>query len=397
MCATAEFIQNFGIRDEGTLIEIARLFTQQSGGRTALFIQKFSIKNEGVLIEFAKLSAQQNGWFTAQYIQNFGIKDEAAIIDIAKLCAQQNGTGTALHIKNLGIKDEGTLIEIAKLCAQQSGAGTAENIQNFGIKDEGALFELFLVSLKYDKSVYMQMKNFKPLPGIVNKLADLVEVLKSSDEEEARRIMLYETLSEMVENFSCSDEIKNAINDLTSEIAKYSPHVQREAAIWLVHSLLLMERSESQTIDWIISSGLLRELGNLRHPNLSHLFTTGLFELGASKNKHEWEDFINRTNGLNGLSLLAIPLFEMQEQGVNKQLIFKFINYLSSLDISGHAPLKSVFAVRNLLEAVQLLSSTDILTPEKKSSGFAKFFPKPKKMIKHKLKKMPLQQKGYSN
>src|SRR5262245_6026471 len=71
-----------------------------------LFKPNLKFKNTDIisLTTLAKLCAQQSGKVMAEKIQNFGIKDEGALIEIAKLCAQQDGEATAWNIQNFGIK-----------------------------------------------------------------------------------------------------------------------------------------------------------------------------------------------------------------------------------------------------------------------------------------------------
>src|SRR5262249_51418406 len=72
-----------------------------------IFKPNLEFKNTDIisLTTVAKLCARQDGWGAAEFIQNFGIKGEGALIEIAKLCAQQNGRGTAGNIQRFGIKD----------------------------------------------------------------------------------------------------------------------------------------------------------------------------------------------------------------------------------------------------------------------------------------------------
>ncbi len=256
--------------------------------------------------------------------------------------------------------------------------------------------------LKQDKGACLFIKNFKPLPEIANKLANYIEVfkadddevLKNDDEAKATKNLLFKTIDELVNNFTFSNDCKDVIKEFNAKNAKLNPHAQKEATIWLVHSLLLMEKSEPQTVEWVIRSGLWSELGLLRHPNLRNSLTPGLFAFGANEKKNDLAKFIKSTMGHNGLCLLAIPFFELQEQGVTEDLISKYITNLSLLDISGHSPLKSGSSVQNLLEAFYLLSSTNIFTPEKKSSGLAKFFPKSDIKIQEQIVKNASAAKG---
>ena len=53
--------------------------------------------------------------------------------------------------------------------------------------------------------------NFRPLPPNMEKLSDLVQVLKSNDEEKERRIQLFEAINELIEGVSCSEDHKKVI------------------------------------------------------------------------------------------------------------------------------------------------------------------------------------------
>ena len=172
--ATAGFIKNFGIGNQEDLVEIAKLCVQKRGWKTAGFIKNFGIKGQRDLVEIAKLCAQKYGWETAEHIKNFGIENQEDLVEIAKLCAKQRGGGTAVYINNFGVKNQEDLVEIAKLCAQQNGEGTACDIKNFGIKGQGDLVEIAKLCVQQcGWEIAKYIENF----GIKGQ-GDLVEIAK---------------------------------------------------------------------------------------------------------------------------------------------------------------------------------------------------------------------------
>ncbi|MCB1149081.1 MAG: hypothetical protein KDK48_02865, partial [Chlamydiia bacterium] len=92
-------------------------------------------------------AAKQNGWGTSEFIENYGITDQGMLKEIVLEAAKQNGLYTSRFIKNCGITDQGALKEIALEAAKQDGRGTSEFIENYGITDEEALKEIIVVSL----------------------------------------------------------------------------------------------------------------------------------------------------------------------------------------------------------------------------------------------------------
>ena len=136
-----EFIQNWGIKNQEALIEIAKFVARKDGYGISLFILNFGIKDQEALIEIAELSAQQNGEMTSRYIKNYGIENEEALTLIARLAAIQNGKGTSEYIQNYGIKNRKHLIAIAKKVAENDGEGISRYIQNYGIGNKGFLHE----------------------------------------------------------------------------------------------------------------------------------------------------------------------------------------------------------------------------------------------------------------
>ena len=162
---TVKNIQNFGIKNQEELFEIAKLCANKDGGVMSAYIQNFGLTNQGKLFEIAKLCAKQYGTGTARNIKKFEIEDPEKIFEIAKLCAQEWGKGVAQSIQNFGIKDPEKLYQIAKLCAEQNGGGTTEFIQNFGITDPEKLFEIAkLCAKKNGAATAKNIKNF----GITN-------------------------------------------------------------------------------------------------------------------------------------------------------------------------------------------------------------------------------------
>ena len=134
-----------------------------------------------------------------------------------------------------------------------------------------------------------------------------------------------------------------------------------------------MVRAEPEAIDWMVENGLWSELGDLRQPNLRRYLTPGLFALaGSGENRKEWDTILSSQMGRKGMRLMAIPLYGLQQQGVNKELLMEFAKNLSQLKKIS----KDASKIQTLLQMTHLLSSTTILTPEQKSSGFAKIFPK---------------------
>lgn len=177
---TSKFIKNFGISEEKGLFEIAKISAGHNGGATSAFLKNYGIQDEKELIEIALIAAAQDGSATSAHIENYNIKDEHARIEIARKAAVQSGGSMLVHIdkyninnkearieiakyiaalkgeelsdyiKLFDIDDEKELIEIAKIAAAQNGGGTSEHFQNYGIKDEKARLEIATIATAQD-------------------------------------------------------------------------------------------------------------------------------------------------------------------------------------------------------------------------------------------------------
>lgn len=140
--STASHIEDFGITDPATLIEIAKLCVQHGGGSVAANIERFRIKDQTALIEIAKLCAQQDGDVLARNIDKFKITDPLALIEIARLCAKKGGGDVFECFEKFSINHEPTRIAIAKLCVMENSWKLMENLERFRIEDEAALIEI---------------------------------------------------------------------------------------------------------------------------------------------------------------------------------------------------------------------------------------------------------------
>jgi hypothetical protein len=147
---TGQDIQDYGIKDQYMLFEIAKIIAAHSGKGISQFIKNFDITDPNMLFEIAKIAAAQDGRGTSQYIKNYGIKDQDMLFKIAKIAAAQSGEGIGYFIqdyRDLGLKDQKMLFEIAKIAAAQSGTGTSQWIRNYGIKDQDMLFEIAKIAV----------------------------------------------------------------------------------------------------------------------------------------------------------------------------------------------------------------------------------------------------------
>ena len=157
---TSRLIKNFGITDEGTLIDIAFLSAKRDAGITSEYIKNYGIKNQKALVDIAKLAATKNGHAISYYIRNYEIEDEDERIAIAKLSAQNDGEKTSQLIEVYSIDNERALIEIAKLAVQQDGAAASSQIDSFGIQDQTALIEIAKLAIRQDIEAASHFENY---------------------------------------------------------------------------------------------------------------------------------------------------------------------------------------------------------------------------------------------
>ena len=120
-CETAERFKDFGLTDKQLIIAAAKHLAAKNGPACAEHIADFAIDDAATLLEIAKLSATESG-YTADFIENFGIKDPVILREFATLCAQTAGACTAENLHKFGEMDVKERIELAKLCAKEDGA-----------------------------------------------------------------------------------------------------------------------------------------------------------------------------------------------------------------------------------------------------------------------------------
>ena len=157
-----EYLNIFEIKDEKQIAEIAKFAATEERSRLSENIQFFGIKDEKTLTEIAKITAAQDAWNTSEYIENYGIQDEKELIEIAKISAAQDGDATSEYIENYGIQDEKELIEIAKISAAQNGGGTSEHIKNYKIQDEKERIKIVKIAVAQDvKGTSSNIQNYK--------------------------------------------------------------------------------------------------------------------------------------------------------------------------------------------------------------------------------------------
>ena len=142
----------FGIEDQSTLIELAKISVHKNGEKLSKYIHEYGIKDQAVLIEIAKIAAQQDEEAVSKHIQNYGIMDQTALIEIAKIAAQSSEGNVSVFIQNYGIKDQNALVEIAKLAAQHDGSCTSQYIKDYGITNQSDLIEIAKLSLQQNPS-----------------------------------------------------------------------------------------------------------------------------------------------------------------------------------------------------------------------------------------------------
>lgn len=360
---TAKYIQNFGLKEENR-VKVALSCAKQNGKFTATYIENFRIKKEDDKVKIALECAKQNGGGTAENIHRFWIKDEESRFKIALECANQNVGDTALNFYMFGIKEEERRVKFALECAKKDGYSTASSIRYFNIKNDQARHKIFIECLKQNEKSLLTF-DLNSLPP-KNKLAQLL--LKNAEMKE-RRESLTVVARNFVKELPCSDVSKTIIEKKIDEISKLKPHTQDRAALWLLHSLFLMNEAEATTLDWMLGNGLWSELGDLRRPELRGRLTQTLFDLASSKENIERDEFISLMGKKKQprLMLLAIPLFGIQN-------LDTCIKTLSELKINKKAPLSNVHHQITLLEAAHLLSTSNMLTPEQKSSGIQRIF-----------------------
>ncbi len=138
------------IRDERTLIEIAKSVAKEKGVRLSEYISYFNIKDQRALVEIAKIATENDGANIARYIKNYGIEKEKDLIEIAKLACQLDPENISYEIQKFGIKDQEALAEIAKFAAQKYGVKVICYIENYAIKNKTALIEIAKIAAQED-------------------------------------------------------------------------------------------------------------------------------------------------------------------------------------------------------------------------------------------------------
>ncbi len=370
---TATYIDHFGITDEEQLYEIAMLCARQNGNLTALYIQRFGIQDKMHLFEIAKMCAQSNGAAQiANRINDFKIVDKAHLFQIAKLCAQRDSEATSTNIKSFQIEDKEQLYEIIKLCALQNGEITAKNFARFEIEDPEMRWKLFLECFKADNNALHWIPNFVPLPDVLPlyPVELFLEILKSNSDEKEIRNEFFTQLKGMIDALHCTPGNKQKLVRISEEIAKLDIHIQNETATWFLKCLFLSTQfqsplKQSPELNWMLESRLWDDLAKMREPRLRSLLTPGLFEF--SQNNREVP------NGAKGLPLIAIPFYQLQQQGVDGDKLKQITLKLKALQNRGNT-LKNVLNVQTVLHMAHLLATTEALSLEQKILGIDKIF-----------------------
>jgi hypothetical protein len=196
-CPMTRFISGYRIQDSKRHAIIAMIAAEKDPAGTSEFIGEYHIEDEKDRIEVAKIAARENGWFTSMFIENYQISDSEELFEIAKIAAKQNGGKTSMFIFCYGIEDEGKRIQIAKIAAANDPEGTCEYIHNFAIKDQAALIEIAkMIASKNDRIISQFIHKFD-----IKDQAARIEIAKIAAKQDGG------TASEWIRNYNIMDPV----------------------------------------------------------------------------------------------------------------------------------------------------------------------------------------------
>jgi len=155
----SEFIQNYGIKDQKVLVEIAKLSIEEDNN-IFKFIQNYKIESEKDRIDLAKLAVRNNAVKTSEFIRNYKITDQDALIEIAKHAVQKNSIAS-MFMNNYRIENEEARVGIARLAVQNDAVKTSEFISNYKITDQDALIEIAKDAIQKDGRVSAFINNYR--------------------------------------------------------------------------------------------------------------------------------------------------------------------------------------------------------------------------------------------
>jgi hypothetical protein len=165
-----------------------------------------------------------------------------------------------------------------------------------------------------------------------------------------------EKRQDLINEIKCHPFTK-LFSEIFDEIEQLPLHVQNTSIRCFLRVLMLSMRLNHKKFDWLSEQGLWKELFQLRNPILRTQLTSGLFTL----------DQMELVKGNHGFTLLAIPFFQMQKLGVDK-------DRLQTLAQNLVKKFKKPHLVQKLLQAIHLLANSKVLTDEQKVAGFDKIF-----------------------
>jgi hypothetical protein len=359
------------------------------------YIQEFNITRNDSLIEIAKISAEQSGKATAKFFHKFGIKcetpqDFASIKEIILVCYQRDYEAVAKHIKNFAIdskteegqtfliklaqnlfemdsilfldiirdfeidaeRPEGhhALVEMAKRIASKPfGIVVAANFQKLGFKkgdEQETIIQLAKDISKNSGEIAKYLPYFQIDPS---KQQDLIEIAmntirnvgNSQDDESALRAF---------ENFEI-DFHSPAGKDALIKIAKEAIKKNAAATIENLHQfhLDIHTKEGKQAIVQIIKEGLLSNQSYHVIKNINRLgFDPAneedqniLFDLAKFAARHCWESFCYFPDKFNIASENHRQILLDLALAINPSAI----NYYDDFNLSKKNEIEELFAL----------------------------------------------------
>lgn len=318
-----------------------------------------------------KLYFELGTWATVFYIKDFEIEDPVMRGEIALFCATQSGRKTAQGIKNFEIEDPDMRAKIAILCAQQNEFCILGYIKNFEITDTAVLLEI--------------------ARHCVARGGDMAELIKRQDLEGLPLEELFNEIDQLISKLGFPENSQQALIKTSQEVRALPPHNQKVIGLWLMASMITMSTLEKDAIEWMMrSKEIWRELALLRDPGLRILLTQGLYELSSDVDKRKsWEIFLSSVRGVEGqrgLMLLTIPFFALQRKGIQEERLIEIaLELAKSQKKDKKSPLRNVNHIKNIVQTMLALASTDAFPVEMKKAAFEKIFSSSdeKKIIKN--------------
>lgn len=172
---TPEKIQNYGIKDENILFEIAKKCSSKWPGETSKYIDQFGFTDEKKLFEVAMISVGKDADYTCGHIGQYKIKDEEKLFEIAKVAASgKEDFGISQYVENYKFKDKGKLLALAKLAVHQNSRQLSKNIHKYEITNKKELFELAKIAADEDgKHTSTYISNYELTPSMLYKVAKI--------------------------------------------------------------------------------------------------------------------------------------------------------------------------------------------------------------------------------